>query len=168
MEKKTTWIVVVIAAVVLFGVMAMRMRHARMSGGSDLPLVAVSTEGTPIPVSAEVESVTGKLESNTAAQLAGDMIVSLALNPYPPTTSQLTTFDVTLTDSKGEAINDATVSLNLTMPEMWMPPNQPALSFVSDGKYSGTAPFTMRGWWRIEAVITRGGATQSAFFDVGL
>ena len=48
------------------------------------------------------------------------------------------------------------------------PPNQPALDFVADGKYSATGQFTMRGWWRIEVIITRGGQTQSAFFDVGL
>ncbi len=40
------------------------------------------------------------------------------------------------------------------------------MQFVSDGKYQTTAPFTMRGGWRIEVVITRGGEKQSVFFDV--
>jgi len=26
----------------------------------------------------------------------------------------------------------------------------------------------MRGWWRIEVIITRGSETQSVFFDLGL
>ncbi len=52
--------------------------------------------------------------------------------------------------------------------EMWMPPNQPALEFASDGQYRTTGQFTMRGWWRIEVIISRGGVDLSAFFDVGL
>ena len=168
MNKKTTLIVVtiVIVGVVLAGAMMMRMRRGMMSG-SDLPLMAVSSDGTQIPLSDAVKAVTGELPQGTAAQQSGDMIVLLALNPYPPT-SGMSEFNVTLTDTAGQAIKDATISLDLTMPAMRMPPNQPDLPSGSDGKYSGTAPFTMRGWWRIEVIITRGGQTQSVFFDVGL
>lgn len=168
MNKKTTLIVgtLVIVGVLLAGVMMMRMRRSMM-GSSDLPLMAVSSDGTQIPLSDAVKAVTGELPQGTAAQQAGDMIVLLTLNPYPPT-ADMSEFTVTLTDTAGQAINDATIALDLTMPAMHMPPNQPNLPSDSDGKYSGTAPFTMRGWWRIEVIITRGGQTQSVFFDVGL
>jgi hypothetical protein len=73
-----------------------------------------------------------------------------------------------LTDFNGKTIDDASINLNLTMPSMWMPPNQPDMQFVSNGKYHTTAPFTMRGAWRIEVVIIRDGKKQSVFFDVGL
>jgi len=167
MNKKATLVVItiVIVGVVLLGAMMMRMRRGMMS--SDLPLMAVSSDGTQIPLSDAVKAVTGELPQGAAAQQSGDMIILLTLNPYPPT-SGMSEFTVTLTDTTGQAINDATIALDLSMPAMRMPPNQPDLSSGSDGKYNGTAPFTMRGWWRIEVLITRGGQTQSVFFDVGL
>jgi hypothetical protein len=172
MAKKTISgvIVVIVLALVAFAVFAMSMRRSHMmnSGGSALELIAVSADGKQIPPSADVSSATGELQKNTAAQQLGEMIVLLALNPYPPSAGQPTNFDVTLTDVNGKTIDDASISLNLTMPSMWMPPNQPALEFVSDGKYHAAAPFTMRGAWLIEVIITRGDQKQSAFFDVGL
>jgi len=172
MMKKTAAVVGVVFVLLLiaFAVFAMRMRRSHMMGGSGSPseLVAVSADGARISPSADVTSVTGELPNNTAVQQLGEMIVSLALSPYPPKSGPPTEFDVTLTDLNGQAIDDATISLDLTMPSMWMPPNQPTMEFVSDGKYHTTAPFTMRGGWRIEVIITRGGEKQSAFFDVGL
>jgi hypothetical protein len=174
MTKKTISgvVVVVILALVAFAVFAMSMRRSHMmgggGGGSQLELVAVSADGAQIPPSADVTSVTGELPKGTVAQKSGDMIVSLTLNPNPPRAGTPSQFDVTLTDLNGEAIDDASITLDLTMPSMWMPPNQPAMEFVSDGKYHTSAPFTMRGEWRIEVIITRGGEKQSAFFDVGL
>lgn len=169
MNKKATLIVgtIVLVGVVLVGMMIMRMRRGAMMGGSDLPLMAVSSEGMEIPLSEEVKAVTGELPMGTSAQKAGDTIVMIKLDPYPPTVS-MNEFTVTLTDAAGQALNDATVSLDLTMPAMHMPPNQPELPFVADGKYVGSAPFTMRGWWRIEVIITRGGQARSAFFDLGM
>ncbi len=135
---------------------------------SSQELRAVSQDGTQIPLAADAQKIVGSLAAGSAAQQVGDTIVVLSLNPYPATMRQPTEFSVLLKDAQGNAIDDAQVALNLTMPSMWMPPNKPALSFVSDGKYSGTGQFTMRGWWRVEVIVTRGGQTQSAFFDLGL
>jgi hypothetical protein len=172
MSKKIAVIalVVIVIGLIGFAVMTIGSRRAHMmgGGGSTLSLSAVTKDGKLVQPSAELEAVTGKLSEGTVAQKSGDMIVTLTLNPYPSTMRQPTDFTVKLTDASGQAINDASVTLNLTMPEMWMPPNQPALEFASDGQYGTTGQFTMRGWWRIEVVITRGGQTQSAFFDVGL
>lgn len=169
MNKKTTLSVVaiVVVGILLLGVMMMRMRRGAMMGGADIPLKAVSSEGTDIPLSEEVKAVTGELRLGTSAQKVGDMIVQIALNPYPAGVD-MNQFTVTVTDAAGQAIDDAKISLDLTMPAMHMPPNQPDLPFVADGKYVGSAPFTMRGWWRIEVIIDRGGKTTSAFFDLGL
>ncbi len=162
-------IVAAIVLVVALGVFVMGMRRSRMlsqpllaAGG----LVAVSSNGETI--SPAVNAAATELPENTAVQQAGEMNVSIALNPYPPLGFQPANFEVTLTDADGQAINDATVSLNLTMPSMWMPPNQLTLTTASDGKYSATGRFTMRGPWRIEVIITRGAETQSVFFDVWL
>ena len=166
MAKKIGLIAIVV--LVAFAVFAMGMRRAHMMGGgagAQQDLVAVSTNGAP---AAPVNPAAGKLPENTVAQKSGDMTVSIALNPYPPSAGQPIEFDVTLTDLNGKAIDDASISLDLTMPSMWMPPNQLTMEFVSDGKYHAAGQFTMRGGWRIEVIITRGGKAQSVFFDLGL
>lgn len=161
-------VVAVIVLIIVLAVIIMGMRRASMlsqpsqaRGG----LVAVSSDGTPISPPANAAT---KLPENMAMQQAGDMNVSIALNPYPPTGFNPADFEVTLTDANGHVINDATISLNLTMPTMWMPPNQLTMTSASNGKYSATGQFTMRGPWRIEVIITRGAKTQSVFFDVWL
>ena len=168
MDKKIIAVGIIILVIVV-AVMAMNMRRASVlsqasqaAGG----LVAVSADGTLIPPPANAS--TTKLPENMAVQQAGDMTVSIALNPYPPTGYNPSDFEVTLTDANGQAISDATVTVNLTMPTMWMPPNQFPLTSAADGKYSATGQFTMRGLWRIEVIITRGSKTQSVFFDVWL
>lgn len=166
--KKTAGVVIAVLLLVVLAVFAMSMRRSHMmGGGSQLELVAVSADGAQIPPSTDVTSITGELPKNTAAQKSGGMIVTLALNPYPPTVGT-GEFDVTLTDVNRQAINDASISLNLTMPAMRMPPNRPEMEFVADSRYHAAAYYTMRGWWRIEVIITRGSEKQSVFFDVGL
>ena len=162
MTKKAAGIVILV--LVAIGVLAMGMRRASMmhGGGSQLDLVAVSADGAQIPQS------TTDLPKGTAKQTSGTLIISLTLNPYPASVGRSTDFDVTLTDAKGQSIDDASISLDLTMPSMWMPPNQLASEFVSNGKYHANGQFTMRGGWRIEVIITRGSETQSVFFDLGL
>jgi hypothetical protein len=161
---------ITMAILVVLAIFVIGMRRSRMMSGSGVQqdLVAVSENGAQISPSADITSITGNLSKGVVAQKSGDMIVLLALNPYPPSAGQPSDFDITLNDVNGKAINDASISLNLTMPSMWMPPNQPAMEFVSDGKYRATAPFTMRGGWRIEVIITRGSEKQSVFFDVGM
>ena len=138
-----------------------------MMSGNGVPtgnLHAVTADGTPIAAPASA----GKVPENTAIQESGGLVVAFAMNPYPPSGSKSTEFTVTLTDVSGQPVSDATVSLDMTMPGMWMPANQPALVAGEPGQYTGSSIFTMRGLWRIEVLITRDGKTQSAFFDVGL
>ena len=167
MTKKLGLIAIVI--LIAIAAFAINMRRSRMMGGagSQIELMAVSADGSQISPAADVISITGELPAGKAAQQLDGMIVVLSLNPYPPSVGQ-SEFDITLTDLNGQAINDAVISLDLTMPAMRMPPNQPVMEFVSDGKYHTTAYYTMRGWWRIEVIITRGSETQSVFFDLGL
>lgn len=173
--NKNTIIGIVVVALLAAGAFALGQRRASMMhGGSGSsanvgqPLTAVSADGKAISLAADVEKIAGTLGDGSAAQKVGDMVVVFTVSPYPATMRQPTEFSVTLKDASGKAINDANIALDLTMPEMWMPPNKPALNFVADGKYSATGQFTMRGWWRVEVIITRGGQTQSAFFDLGL
>jgi hypothetical protein len=157
-------IILLIAAGVFF---TMMRRSHMMSAGSQVStggLVAVSANGTPLSAPAG----TGKLPENTALQASGDLLVSLSINPYPPSGGGASDFVVNLTDASGQPVSDATISLDLTMPEMRMPPNQLNLAADKTGKYQASGYFTMRGLWRIEVIITRAGQKQSVFFDVGL
>jgi hypothetical protein len=140
-----------------FGPGMMRSGHA--PGG----LSAVSPDGQPL-----VSGSNSELPDNTAAQQVGNLNVALALSPYPPVGFQKNDFDVTLTDGNGQAITDAAITLDLTMPAMWMPPNTLAAQPVGNGHYRASGRFTMRDQWRIEVIILRGGVKQSAFFDVWL
>ena len=131
------------------------------SGQAPGGLVAVSPDGEPLPTDPN-----NKLPENTAAQKVGNLNVSIALSPYPPVGFQETNFDVTLTDEEGQAITDAKITLDLTMPGMWMPPNTLQAQHTGNGLYHATGRFTMRDLWRIEVIIQRGGEEQSVFFDV--
>ncbi len=158
-----------ILLVIAAGVFFMMMRRSHMMGAeSQRPaggLTAVSANGAPLPAPASAE----KLPENTAAQESGGLYISLGMTPYPPSSGGDTNFVVTLKDASGQPVTDATISLDLTMPSMWMPPNQLDLVAGSAaGTYQASGYFTMRGMWRIEALITRGGQKQSVFFDVGL
>jgi hypothetical protein len=137
-----------------------------MGGNSNQPagnLVAVSADGKTI---ATPNGVT--LPEGTAMQIAGKTNVTLAITPYPPVSFQTGNFNITLKDDKGQAITDAKISLDLTMPGMWMPPSKPTAQSAGDGNYKASAPWTMRGLWRIEVIIERGGEKTSALFDVTL
>jgi hypothetical protein len=133
------------------------------SGHAPGGLVAVSPEGKPLAIDSMI-----KLPENTAAQKVGNLNVMLALSPYPPASFQNGDFNITLTDDKGQAVSDAKISVDLTMPGMWMPPNKPEAQNVGNGKYHASAFWTMRDMWQIEVIIQRGGSKQSAFFDVWL
>ena len=132
MTKKIGLIAIVI--LIAIAAFAINMRRSRMMGGagSQIELMAVSADGSQISPAADVISITGELAKGTSAQQSGEMIIVLSLNPFPPSVGQ-GEFDVTLTDLSGQAIDDASISLDLTMPAMRMPPNQPAMEFVSDG-----------------------------------
>jgi hypothetical protein len=166
MSKKV--VAIVVAVIILFlGGVFVGMRRSQMMGGTSQAgnLHAVTAAGDPLPVPASA----GNLPENTALQEAGGMRVTFALSPYPPSGGQATNFEVTLVEtSTGQAISDATVALDMTMPAMPMPANQPSLEPGAAGQYQGASRFTMRGLWRIEVIITRGGQTQSVFFDLDL
>ncbi len=135
----------------------------RTAGG----LVAVDSKGTPVPVP-PARAAAGGLPENTAMQESNGLLVSLTLAPYPPTMAAASDFKVTLADTKGQAITGAAISIDLTMPGMYMPPNKIDLQAAEAGAYHASGRFTMRGPWRMEVIITIDGKTQSVFFDVWL
>jgi len=144
------------------------MRRSQMMGAGNQSgsggLIAVLQDGSPAPI----PSAAKNLPDNSAMQEVDGMVVMLSLSPYPPSASSTTNFDVKITDQSGQPVTDAVISLDLTMPSMYMPPNQVDLGASGNGIYASPGRFTMRGMWRIEVIIELGGQTRSVFFDVGL
>ena len=159
-------ILVLAGGVVFIGSRIMRMLAAGSgfnAGNASGGLVAVSANGNTI-----APDPNSQLPENTASQIIGNLNVSIALTPYPPVGWQEGGFDVTLTDTQGQKITDAKITLDLTMPAMPMPPNTLEGQHTGSGLYHSTGMFTMRGLWKIEVIIERGGKKQSVFFEVGL
>lgn len=120
--------------------------------------VATATPQSAVPSAKPANAKTAK---------AGNLEVTLVMTP-PPAAFSTTTFDITVTDEKGAAVSDAQVSLDLTMPSMWMPTNKPKAQSLGNGRYQATGRFTMRGGWRIAVIVDRAGQKQTAYFDIGL
>ena len=165
MEKKAVIFgsIIVILAGAIFLVMwrsHVMGPSAHISAGG---LVAVSSNGTPMALPAAY-SAAGNIPENTAILESEGLLVSMTLNPYPPSVTKASSFEITLTDEEGQAISDATISVDLTMPGMYMPPNLLTLEPTGAGKYAATGRFTMRGPWRIEVIITLNGQTNNRIF----
>jgi hypothetical protein len=171
--KKTlrTILTIIVVLALAGGVIFIGSRIMRMfAGGSGFGagnasggLVAVSADGKALTI-----DLNSQLPKNTASQNVGDLNVSIALSPYPPVGWQEGAFDITLTDGQGLPITDAKITLDLTMPAMPMPPNTLEAQHTGSGLFHSTGMFTMRGLWKIEVIIERGGKKQSVFFEVGL
>ncbi len=143
-----------------------------MMGGSNTPGGGLAPVNPTAPAAQPAAPSSGAAPTNAptnmSTQKAGNWNVTLALTPYPPVSFQPTTFDITITDEKGSAVSDAKVSLDLTMPSMWMPSNKPTAQSLGEGKYQATGRFTMRGGWQIAVIVERGAEKQTAYFQLGL
>ena len=75
-------------------------------------------------------------------------------------------FTIELKSKAGEMIEDAELALDLTMPFMPMPPNNPKAVW-KDNAYRGTAIFTMAGAWQVNVEVNRTEAeTEKIIFDI--
>ncbi|MBI4316977.1 MAG: FixH family protein [Chloroflexi bacterium] len=99
-----------------------------------------------------------------SSQKVGDLQVSLKVAPFPPSGRSATSLEVTLTNASGQAVSDAQVSLDLTMPAMPMPPNHPAAQPQGDGRYTASARMGMSGEWWVTVAIRRGAQQQAVKF----
>ena len=100
------------------------------------------------------------------AQTAGAFSVSLTVDPDPPVPMQDALLEVKVRDSKGQPIAGASVSMDLTMPGMRMPMNRPDVGESDGGVYRARTLFTMAGNWRVQVVVTYGGKSETAIFDL--
>lgn len=75
-------------------------------------------------------------------------------------------FAIELHKNSGATITDASLALDLTMPAMPMPPNNPK-AIWRENAYRGTAVFTMAGAWQVNVEVKRPDAeTEKIIFDI--
>lgn len=132
-----------------------------------LMMVIALVVGVSLIVVGLMPSTSSPIPAGGITAKAGNLSVRLAMNPAPAAFSA-TTFDIAITDEKGAPVSDAQVSLDLTMPSMFMPANKPLAQSLGGGKYRATGRFTMRGGWQIAVIVERGGQKQTAIFRLGL
>jgi len=84
----------------------------------------------------------------------GKVVLTFAAAPLLTMTE--TPFTVELTGATGKTLTDAAVSLQLVMPAMSMPLNNPKAHWKGSA-YHGSAVFTMAGEWNAIMIIQRPG-----------
>ncbi len=155
----------------LAGICLLTVFYLRVSpaGAARLPgdLTAVDAQGTPVMLPPPLFDE-ARVDDNNAYQRVNRMLVSLTLDPYPPTTSMPGNFEVVLTTPDKQPVSGATVRLNLAMPVLHHSLDPLDLAEVEPGTYQASARFTHTGQWRIEVIITIDGKTRTVFFDVWL
>ena len=90
--------------------------------------------------------------------------IALSTDPAPPVIPGNTSFKVLVTDSAGNPVTGATVTVDLVMTEMDMGANQVTLQPQAGGIYTGKAGFTMPGGWNCTVTASAGGHTQTRAF----
>jgi len=94
----------------------------------------------------------------------GKAVILFASSPLQSMTE--IPFTLELKNNAGEMIKDAELTLDLTMPFMPMPPNNPKAAW-QDNAYRGTAIFTMAGAWQVNVDVNRPEAeTEKIIFDI--
>ena len=97
---------------------------------------------------------------------SGALTMSLLITPDPPTPMRETQARLALSDSRGQPVSAAIVSMDLTMPGMAMPANRPQVLAAGDGVYMAKTIFSMAGKWKIEVTVAQAGATETFSFDL--
>lgn len=82
----------------------------------------------------------------------GEAVIMFASSPLRTMTE--IPFSIQLKESTGDVVKDAELTLDLTMPAMPMPANNPQAVW-QDNAYRGTAIFTMAGAWQVNVEIHR-------------
>jgi hypothetical protein len=103
-----------------------------------------------------IPTTTYAAQVQLAERLSGGGNVTLSFATAPLLTMTEIPFTVELTGDTGVVFSDASVRLQLTMPAMPMPPNNPKALWQDDA-YHGTAIFTMAGVWEAKMLIQRPG-----------
>lgn len=92
---------------------------------------------------------TNQGDPSSLAATKGGMSLSLDVSPNPPLSMESSTLQIKLSDANQSPIQGAKITVDLSMPAMQMPMNNPKVTEVGQGIYTVDAMFTMAGEWQI-------------------
>jgi hypothetical protein len=109
--------------------------------------------------------LTGCTQSTTRQKQTVDGITIFLENPETISLSREVEVIVTLVAADDRVINDATVTLDLDMPEMPMGQNRPLADPLGGGRYRIRTTYTMVGTWKTTVIAKIGEKEYRAIFD---
>jgi hypothetical protein len=86
---------------------------------------------------------------------SGDYLINLSITPYPPPILEEVDFNLTITGPQNQPLTNLRPILDLTMPDMLMPPNQLTATPLTavPGIYRGHTVLTMTGRWQADVYL---------------
>jgi len=150
------------------------MMRTRMTGARIMVLCAcltaliMATRAFAAPGAGAAEAVPCDIQRGPCTLVIADgMSVVFDVLPRPVTAMTELTFVVTLTRN-GLPVRDAAVTLDLSMPGMYMGRNRPVMNRIRDGRYEGKGVITrcMSGkkTWQADIALTSAAGSGSAAF----
>ena len=106
----------------------------------------------------------GKSPSQSIVATAENLSAQFSVVPDPPIPMREAVLELTLHDTAGRPVEDAIISMELTMPAMRMPLNQPSVEYKGSGVYSANALFTMAGEWQVRVEVDASGQVHEFVF----
>lgn len=103
------------------------------------------------------------LDAGTATQEIDGTQITLTMAPWPPQTLTETTLTVNVQQGD-QAVTGLQPALDLTMPGMAMPENQPVAVEQAPGTYLAKTLLTMGGRWQIDVLLDLPGGAKTASF----
>lgn len=97
-----------------------------------VPISPEATDSAPLP--------TVRLDGSQASLALGDLALTLAIAPQPVRLMTEQDFTVTVA-AAGQPVTDATVQVDLAMPDMYMGDNRVTLRHAGGGRYTGMGVF---------------------------
>jgi hypothetical protein len=133
-----------------------------------LLLVVAASDGTAVSAADRTKPVPCNIQRGAcSADLGNRLTAQFDIQPRPVTAMSELTFVVTLLQDSRQVI-DAAVSLDLSMPGMYMGKNSPVLKHIANGRYEGKGliPRCMSGsrTWQADLAVVRGQQKGSASF----
>ena len=104
--------------------------------------------------------------SEFSTSLPSGVEATLELGAAPLVSMQPTPFTLTIKDRTGGPVHGLSITSDMTMPAMAMPPNNPKV-IAADQGYRGEMIFTMAGAWQAEFICRPAeGDSFSLVFDI--
>ncbi len=132
-----------------------------------IPVALIMILAGPAAFAAETPQHCDIQNASCIMRIGDGMTIEFDVRPKPVAAMTENTF-VVIVIRNGKPITDASVLLNLSMPNMFMGKNQPVLKQVRDGRYEGKGIITRcasgKKTWQADVAVVSAGKTAVAAF----